>query len=613
MKTLSQEKVQELINTLDGLITKAVDYERKHDHELKKVKNQHKKSAYNLVHYLALRSEDIRELQILLGNMGISRLGKAEGHIMTSMLAIRNVLKCMVTGKAEKQNDLIQDILSKSYYPSFTDSEKINKSNTIHLLGKKPKGSRARIMVTMPTEASTDISMMHRMSQAGMNLARINCAHDGPDVWKKMIDNAKKIAKKDKKDIHIAMDLGGPKLRTGALPPGPKVIRLRPVRDDLGRIIKYPKVFIGKTIPENGNDEPFFFMPLSLKVNDFKEDDNLFFIDTRGKKCILKVTDIQSDGLWADCNKSAYIFTGMILTNKRNKKIYTVGDLPPIESSISLKLGDIMYVTSGNDESVSGLQGYGSIPSIPCDVPELFHQVKPGQKVVFDDNKIESVIREVKPNAMIVEITYVLNGAAKLRSEKGMNFPNSKLNIKGLTEKDKEDMKFVVAHADIVNMSFVNTKDDVKEIFDELKKLKREDIGIILKIETMEGFKNLPKLLLKIMQYGPVGIMLARGDLAIEVGWEKLASVQEEILRLCDAAHTPVVWATQVLENLAKKGVPSRAEISDVIMADRAACVMLNKGPHIEVTIKALESVLESIENYQNKKATLLPALDIGN
>lgn len=101
----------------------------------------------------------------------------------------------------------------------------------------------------------------------------------------------------------------------------------------------------------------------------------------------------------------------------------------------------------------------------------------------------------------------------------------------------------------------------------------------MLKIETRRGFEQLPRLILAAMRSYPAGVMIARGDLAVECGWERTAEVQEEILWLCEAGHMPVIWATQVLEKLAKKGLPSRAEITDAAMSQRAECVMLNKGP----------------------------------
>jgi len=167
----------------------------------------------------------------------------------------------------------------------------------------------------------------------------------------------------------------------------------------------------------------------------------------------------------------------------------------------------------------------------------------------------------------------------------------------------------VVKHADAVNYSFVNNIDDVQELLDELKELHAE-IGIILKIETKEAYRNLPGILLKAMENYPVGVMIARGDLAIEAGWKNFAIIQEEIMQMCEAAHLPDIWATQVLESLAKKGTPTRAEITDAAMAQRADCIMLNKGPYIEKAVRMLDKVVRKMQIIQKKKVTILPKLE---
>jgi pyruvate kinase len=105
------------------------------------------------------------------------------------------------------------------------------------------------------------------------------------------------------------------------------------------------------------------------------------------------------------------------------------------------------------------------------------------------------------------------------------------------------------------------------------------------------------------------GVMIARGDLAVECGYERLAEVQEEILWLGEAAHAPVIWATQVLETLAKNGIPSRAEITDAEMGERAECVMLNKGPHIVDAVRVLDNILRRMQSHQSKKRSLLRRL----
>ena len=136
-------------------------------------------------------------------------------------------------------------------------------------------------------------------------------------------------------------------------------------------------------------------------------------------------------------------------------------------------------------------------------------------------------------------------------------------------------------------------------------------MGIILKIESRQGFDQLPFTLLTALRHHPVGIMVARGDLAVEIGFERLAEVQEEILWLSEAAHIPVIWATQVLETLAKTGMPSRAEVTDAAMGVCAECVMLNKGEHIVEAVRFLDHVLHRMQAHHLKKRSMLRRLAV--
>jgi pyruvate kinase len=167
---------------------------------------------------------------------------------------------------------------------------------------------------------------------------------------------------------------------------------------------------------------------------------------------------------------------------------------------------------------------------------------------------------------------------------------------------------------DRVGYSFVRTEADVLELQSRLADLGAEgNLGIILKIETREGFDQLPRLLLAAMRSRAVGVMIARGDLAVECGYQRLAEVQEEILWICEAAHTPVIWATQVLESLAKNGVPSRSEITDAAMGERAECVMLNKGPYIVAAVRILDDVLRRMRTHHEKKRSMLRKLHVAD
>src|SRR5262249_52872996 len=188
-----------------------------------------------------------------------------------------------------------------------------------------------------------------------------------------------------------------------------------------------------------------------------------------------------------------------------------------------------------------------------------------------------------------------------------------RLRLPALTAKDLEDLKFIVRHADLVGYSFVRTPEDVTQLQKHLRDLGGESLGIILKIETRHAFEQLPHLLLAAMRSPCAGVMIARGDLAIECGFERLAELQEEMLWFCEAAHLPVIWATQVLERLTKEGIQSRAEITDAAMGERAECVMLNKGEHVVQAVQTLDDILRRMAAYQLKKRSLLRPLTIAD
>ncbi|MGB7463941.1 MAG: pyruvate kinase, partial [Candidatus Acidiferrum sp.] len=246
---------------------------------------------------------------------------------------------------------------------------------------------------------------------------------------------------------------------------------------------------------------------------------------------------------------------------------------------------------------------------ISVSLPQILDHAKSGDPIWFDDGKIGGVIRSVNSDSVSVEITQARPEGEKLGAEKGINLPETRIDIPALTPDDLEALKFIVQHADLVGYSFVRTESDVRQLIERLEELGGQHLGLILKIETRKSFDNLPKLILAAMRARSFGIMIARGDLAVECGYQRLAEVQEEILWICEAAHVPVIWATQVLESLAKKGMPSRSEITDAAMGERAECVMLNKGPYAVTSVRVLADILKRMQAHQEKKRSMLRPL----
>jgi pyruvate kinase len=351
--------------------------------------------------------------------------------------------------------------------------------------------------------------------------------------------------------------------------------------------------------------------------------DRVDFDDARGASRSLTIVAAIGDGRWAEATRTAYVTPGTRLCPDRPRgarrpgrepsRRIEVGDLPPRDQAIVLQSGDTLILTR---EPIAGRpathdqQGRLLSPAtISCTLPEAFACARPHERIWLDDGKIGGVITAVTPEQIQVAITEAKAGGAKLGADKGINLPDSDLKLPALTVKDLHDLPFVAEHADLVGYSFVREPSGVAELRSHLVRLGGGRLGLLLKIETRRAFQSLPDLLLEAMHWSGAGAMIARGDLAIKCGYERLAEVQEEVLWICEAAHVPVIWATQVLENLTKAGQPSRAEITDAAMGQRAECVMLNKGPHILEAVEALDDILRRMQAHQTKKRSLLRQL----
>jgi pyruvate kinase len=157
----------------------------------------------------------------------------------------------------------------------------------------------------------------------------------------------------------------------------------------------------------------------------------------------------------------------------------------------------------------------------------------------------------------------------------------------------------------------VRAAKDLRTLHAELDRLGRPELGVVLKIETRDGFEALPRLLLEGLRRPAFAVMIARGDLAVEAGFERLAELQDEILWLCEASQVPTIWATQVLDTLARTGAPSRAEITDAAASVAAECVMLNKGPFVDRAAKVLDDILRRMQGHRDKKRSLFRKLRV--
>jgi pyruvate kinase len=357
--------------------------------------------------------------------------------------------------------------------------------------------------VTMPTQAADAPDVTRQCLAGGMDVMRVNGAHDGPERWSRMIHHLREAERELGRTCRVQLDLPGPKIRTSRLADPDEPI---PVR-------------VGDEMKLKGPHEP----------------------------CRTPLRD--ADG--------------------RVTHPALVG----------------------------------------CSAVEALDALAVGDEVWFDDGKFGALVRSVKPGSARLEVTHAPPKGALLRGDKGINLPSTHVPIETPTGADLACLDFAAERADIVALSFVRSPGEIDRVREALRERGAPDLPILLKVETRQAFNRLPELLLALMRSPVSGVMIARGDLAVECGWERLAEAQEEILWTCEAAHMPVVWATQVLETLAKKGRPTRSEVTDAAMAERAEGVMLNKGPFIVEAMRALDGILGRMASHQHKKRAELRAL----
>lgn len=471
---------------LHNLAAEMLDAEQRFGRQLRAIHPSQRISALNLLHYLLLRSQDIRDLQDQLHEAGLSSLASSESHALRQVQAILEVL-----GEKVPKRQLSEG--------SFSLTRKLVESRRQRLFGHTPHAAVPHIMVTFDTDFADNYLKVKTLLLAGMNVARINCAHDDPDTWARMIAHVRRASEVTGKPCKVYMDLAGPKIRTAILGKG----------REKGRVKLKP-----------------------------------------GQRFLL-----------AD-----------------------EGDIFPKNRTV-----------------------------VGCTQPGIVQQLHAGERVLFDDGLFEARVVKVDGDTAHLRMVRISTEKPKLKAEKGINFPDTDLVVDALTPEDMANLPFIAEHADMVGYSFVSTPEDLEKLQHLLygKRGELQGPAIIVKIETTKAVQNLPALLLQAMQHADYGLMIARGDLAVEIGFERLSEIQEEILWICEAAHTPVIWATQVLETMNKTGIATRSEITDAAHAAMAECVMINKGAFTLDVIETLRDILTRTGGHRLKKRYTMRPLSI--
>jgi pyruvate kinase len=566
-------------------------------------------SLRNLRHYLTLRSADRRELQEKLFLLGLSSLGRSFAHIEASVANIHSMLSRAMgqAGSGDHQERII------------AAREAIEKRRAA-LLGGIDRSltgtSTTRVMVTLPFDAAENGGeLIKALAGAGVHIFRINAAHDSPPVWQAMASVIERINRdRDQTDkLRIYVDLCGPKIRTGEIKHQVSPIRVGSNKSPQPLYLCGPK---NESRPQGKVAKTAEVIAAQLAVDsDFLKacyaGARIKVRDINGKKGLLELIEPSGEGWLCQVNTRLLLGPESQLHLKGVKVKSPLHRLQAQPEVIRLFKGDRFYVSgdgqSGHAARYDESGGIKAYASIGCTHQEAIGYVKCGDRVYIDDGKLGAEVEDVLSGQLLCRVIHAKPTGTVIKAQKGINLPDTALPIAAMSEADRAALKAVAGYADMIGLSFAQSGEDVAELGRQLNDLGCKETGIVAKIETQKGVRALPEILEALIGADrPAGVMIARGDLAIEMGFENLAWLQEEILDICTAAHLPVIWATQVLESQMKSNLPSRAEVTDAAMGSRAECVMLNKGAFAVDTIRVLGSILGRFHELYAKNRQLL-------
>ena len=377
-----------------------------------------RESARNLLQYLVLRREDRRPLQHRLAALGLSSLGRAEPHVLATVDSVLRALHALAgqTWAPPAASRL-----------GFGEGDVLLAAHADALLGPAPPDRDVRIMVTMPSEAAEDPALVRDLLERGMNAMRINGAHDDEAAWARMIGHLRTAERACGRSCRVVMDLAGPKLRTGPLTPGPAVVKVRPYRDDLGRVVAPARVWLTATTSASPDPADAVLPVPTAWLARLQPGDRVTFADARGKTRDLSVTDTTDHGAWAEATQTAYVVPGTVLRRGgREADAADVGELPAREVPLRLAVGDRLVLTR-DLAPARPASGDGREPArIGCTLPDVFDDVRAGESIWFDDGTIGGVIEAVTPGEVRVEITHARPGGGSSARARGSTSPRAR-------------------------------------------------------------------------------------------------------------------------------------------------------------------------------------------
>lgn len=528
------DRLTAIRDSLSALRVRMLDLEDQASLLLRDVARDNRLSARNLVHYIAMRREDLGELENHLTMLGMASVRRS-GH--NALDAVNRLLA------------LAERITSRRFKPSALTAP-CDGATAAKLLDQHTRavfGERAARIVTMPAAAAADYGLIHGFLKGGMGCMRIDCARDDRHVWRAMIQNLDKARAALKVGCVVLMDLAGVNITTGTIESGPAVLKVRPSRDEYGRVAKPARLWIGDDVSAAPSDATALYVDKKW-LSGIAKGDEIRCLDTRGRRRRMEVLEVKRGGVWVASDRTAYLTNGTILKRVGTQKDSTIKTsaygIAAKQGRIRLLAGDTLTLSadpSAGRAARKNAAGHAlSSARISCSEPRALTKMKIGDRVSLDEGRIAGIVEASSGDEVHIRIQDTSPKGAWLTSNASIRLPDTVLDFPATTSRDVDNLKFIVKHADMVGVPTIGHESEIRALIDALRELTDAPPGLLLTIATRRSYERLPHILLAAMRHPRFAVRIARSELAIALSKEALCDVEQEIMGICEAAHCPL-------------------------------------------------------------------------
>lgn len=480
--------------------------------------------------------------------------------------------------------------------------------NRHQLPGAQHPFRSTRMMVTLPLHAATDYDFVLHLIQSGMDCARIDCSLHHRDIWECMIDNVRRAELEAKRNCKILMELSGHGVNLQvqeAGPDHPTISLMLSDDDDSPRHVLLCNAQMPDYQPQvlDARCLGVFAIPARLH-REIKVGDRLRWLDRRGKTQCLHILSQRYDGCWlAACSKKLGLQAGVIVDwlalqdsgQYRFQEKFSIGKRIAGSMDVILFEGDrVLLQPNGKDSkfTVANQAGLPEIQPLACTWSPILSHIQIGDHCLLADGQVHARVVSTALGSLLLRVTRSKPHGVQLGQGQRIRFPGSAHPLGCLSDKDRRDLDWIAAQADMVACSFISSPAQLQMLQQELSSRNAVTHAIVVRICSQRCIENLQAMMELSRNTYRLGVIVGTDSCSDDVIATEQASAEAALMQMCARAHLPVVWDSHELNALPELGVFTRQQLQQAMKSPHIHGLSLRHGPYLLRAVRTVDVIL---------------------